>query len=142
VAEQRNSAAQELRGRAADVFVQIFAVQHELEWITWHAKNDPSAVDEEMVRSYTANIHAAFPKLLGAMAVFRSLSRGLYDYLVPLTEDLYRLENSVGNALIGLRGKTDTVNAINRVASFAELYHGEGANRPQLMEGSSYRLRR
>src|SRR5687768_16727364 len=67
-----------LRDRTAQVFYQLFAIQHEMEWITWHALHHPETVDGAMVRAYESAVHAAYPKALGAMALVAAMDRELY----------------------------------------------------------------
>jgi hypothetical protein len=119
-AERHADAIRELRQRAADAFVQMFALQHELEWITWHAKYDPTAVNEEMIAGYTSSVHVTFPRLLGAMAIIRPLGKGIYVDLYPLTEYLYSLDRKVAQILIRLRDPADSTRALDDLASLAE----------------------
>jgi hypothetical protein len=88
----------ELRLRVADVFTELFILQHEMEWLTWHAKYHPEAIDLAMIGRYEATVHAALPKALGAMAIVASLDLELYLLLKPLAEEVYFLEGGVALA--------------------------------------------
>jgi hypothetical protein len=99
-AEHQEAALQELRQRAADVFAQLFVVQHEMEWLTWHAVNNPTAVDSQFGKNYEATVHSGYPKLLAAMASVASLDMAVYDYLFPLNEEVYLLESRIAGALV------------------------------------------
>jgi LPS O-antigen subunit length determinant protein (WzzB/FepE family) len=43
-ATKQEAFVQELRSRTADVFGQLLAMQHSMEWLTWHAQRDPASV--------------------------------------------------------------------------------------------------
>jgi hypothetical protein len=93
---------QALRGQAAEVFRHMFTLQHEMEWLTWHAANRPAELSPEMAAMYEAAVHKAYPSLLGAMAVLASMDMDLYDSLKPLIEQLYAAEGQIGKLITGL----------------------------------------
>lgn len=101
--ERKETERLEIRRRAADVFTLMFAMQHEIEWITWHAANDPAALNPHMVDNYHRTIHTTYPKLLGAMAVVCAFDEELFHRLKPLTDDLYKLDIEVALATRDLR---------------------------------------
>jgi len=88
-----------LRGSVATVFSYFFAIQHAINWLTWIAKFDPSALDAESIKSYDNEVHDAMPKLLGAMATVASLNLNVYDDLQQLCERLYDLDRTVAVSL-------------------------------------------
>jgi hypothetical protein len=93
---------QALRTQAAEVFRQMFVLQHEMEWITWHAANRPKSLSSEMTGSYESTVHDSYPKMLGAMAVLASMDVGLYYQLTPLMERLFEEEARIGELISGL----------------------------------------
>jgi hypothetical protein len=93
---------QALRTQAAEVFRQMFVLQHEMEWITWHAANRPKSLSSEMTGSYESTVHDSYPKVLGAMAVLASMDVGLYYQLTPLMERLFEEEARIGELISGL----------------------------------------
>ncbi len=103
----------ELRLRVADVFTELFIIQHEMEWLTWHAEYRPQAVDPAMIGRYEAAVHGAFPKALSAMAIVASLDLELYLLLRPLADEVYAVEGEIALAAKDL--ETD------REGSMAEL---------------------
>jgi hypothetical protein len=92
---------QALRGQAAAVFRHMFTLQHEMEWLTWHAANRPAQLSPEMA-AYEAAVHKAYPSLLGAMAVLASMDMKLYDSLKPLADQLYAADGEIGTLITGL----------------------------------------
>jgi hypothetical protein len=68
-----------LRSQAANLFVHIFHLQHEMEWLTWHAAKRPGSLDVSLAAAYESAVHAVYPKVLGAMAVLASLDLELYQ---------------------------------------------------------------
>lgn len=88
-----------IRAQAAEVFVHLFHIQHEMEWLTWHAVNRPAEIDRDFVARYETAVHATYPKVLGAMAVLASLDLGLYRSLAPTVDDLYNLEGDLAREL-------------------------------------------
>jgi hypothetical protein len=121
--EQATAAAQELRSRAADVFVQMFALQHELEWLTWHARHQPAALDAEMLRSYNTQVHAVIPKLLGTTAVVASLSVSLYSTLSRIGGELFNLDAQVASLLASLGDSAGRQEAIRGLADLNPRAH-------------------
>lgn len=85
----------ELRAWTSRVFEHLFALQHETEWLTWHALMHPAAVTESMVHEYQAAVHAAYPKVLGAMSVVASMDAALFDRLWETVDALYAFEGRV-----------------------------------------------
>ncbi len=98
-ANRRGAAIDELRRRTADAFREAFLIQHALEWVTWHARNDPEALTGEMKQEYATEVHRAFPALLGAMAGTAALSIDVYQRLQPILQALYDAEEKVALAL-------------------------------------------
>jgi hypothetical protein len=98
-ASRRAAFVQELRTRTADAFREAFVVQHAMEWVTWHARNDPDALDEAMKRDYASEVHRALPALLGSIATIAALSIGAYQAMQPVLDKLYGCEERVGLAL-------------------------------------------
>jgi hypothetical protein len=90
---------QELRSRTADVFGQLLAMQHSMEWLTWHAYYDPASISRLRER-YEREVHEIYPPLLGAMCVAAALNLNLYDDLRTLVDEVYKLEGSVAVSLI------------------------------------------
>ncbi len=88
-----------LRKETGIVFREFFAIQHSMEWVTWFAGHDPDAVDRRLVESYDTEIHAAYPRLLGAAATVASLDLAVYEELRPLLRQVYELEETVALAL-------------------------------------------
>src|SRR5450755_1070242 len=52
---------QELRSRTADVFGQLLAMQHSMEWLTWHAQHDPASITR-LHEQYEQEVHRAYPE--------------------------------------------------------------------------------
>jgi hypothetical protein len=97
----------ELRTWTAEVFGFLFVLQHEMEWITWHARR-VGEVTPESIKAYEAGIHAAYPKALGAMAVVASIDADLYQDLKIQADSLYDLESRVALAAISVpRGEAN-----------------------------------
>jgi hypothetical protein len=98
-ASRRAAFVQELRTRTADAFREAFVVQHAMEWVTWHARNDPDAIDGAMKDEYASEVHRALPALLGSIAAIAALSIDAYQGMQPVLEELYNAEERVALAL-------------------------------------------
>jgi hypothetical protein len=98
-AGRRAAFVQELRARTADAFREAFVVQHAMEWVTWHARNDPDAVNKAMKREYAAEVHRGLPALLGSIAATAALSIDVYHGMQPVLEALYKTEGRVARAM-------------------------------------------
>jgi hypothetical protein len=115
--ERRAAAVQELRDRTAAAFNEAFVVQHAIEWLTWHARHDPSSVDGDMKSDYNQLVHRAFPALLGAMAGTAALSMDVYHGLQPVLKRLYTLDEKVALAMRFLDGEVGAREAAIRELS-------------------------
>jgi hypothetical protein len=92
--EQALAAQHELRSRTSAAFAELFALQHEIEWLSWHATKDRTSVDHDVIQDYHAAVHTIFPRLLGAMAGVAALDLDLYEKLRPLAGQLYVVARS------------------------------------------------
>jgi len=123
-ASRRAAFVQELRVRTADAFREAFAVQHAMEWVTWHALHDPDALDEAMKREYAAEVHRALPALLGAIAATAALSLDVYDGMQPILEALYKLEEEVAREMrfVGSHGppREEAIDGLSALADRAQ----------------------
>lgn len=81
-----------VRTQAADTFKQMFVLQHEVNWLTWHARFNADAVDTRMLDGYEAAVHACIPRLLGSLSVLASLDLELYAELDDVARPLFALE--------------------------------------------------
>lgn len=97
--ERADDERRALRAQAALVFEQVFVLQHEMEWLTWHADRRPAALCSGFTEAYEEAVHKAYPRLLGAMAVLASLDLKLYNLLLPLTEQLFAFESDIGKEI-------------------------------------------
>jgi hypothetical protein len=79
-------------------FTELFIVQHAINWITWFAKHDPDVLKDK-IASYDAEVHLAFPKLLGTMATVARLNLRVYEELRPIMQGLYDLDARTAVAL-------------------------------------------
>ena len=96
----RDALIAEMRTRTADAFKQLLAIQHAIEWVTWHAKFDPEAIrTQELVSSYEREVHVAYPAFLGALAAATSISPTVYEDLRALLDRVYGIEQRVALAL-------------------------------------------
>lgn len=110
--ERADNERRALRAQAATVFEHAFVLQHEMEWLTWHAYHRPEAVDSELTQAYEEAVHKAYPNLLGAMAVLASLDLSVYNLLLPLIEQLFTLETDIGKGITRIRRPDDAEAAI------------------------------
>jgi hypothetical protein len=88
-----------LRKETATVFSEIFAIQHAMNWVTWFARHSPSEIDVELVKRYDAEVHAAYPRLLGALATVAALNLLVHTELRRIFKRVYALEEKIAIAL-------------------------------------------
>jgi hypothetical protein len=96
---RRATYVEALRKQTGVAFAELFGLQHADNWISWFAEHDPSAIKEAMITAHRAEIHAAYQKLLGAMAMLAALNLRVYEELLPLARRVYSLDHQVGLAL-------------------------------------------
>jgi hypothetical protein len=99
------------------VFKEMFLLQHEVEWLTWHALYNPNAVDERMLGAYDNAVHASIPKLLGSLAVLASLDKIMYDNLALIAEELFAFEGDTARVAIPVREPESRESAIKALAA-------------------------
>jgi hypothetical protein len=119
-AAQKNADRQALRAQTAEVFRQMFVLQHEMEWLTWHAANRPKSLDSHMLESYESSVHESYPKMLGAMAVLASMDVGLYNQLTPLMERLFEAEGRIGRLINGLGSRRKQGSSVTQLKQLNE----------------------
>lgn len=136
----RREELKELRLRVADVFTELFIIQHEMEWLTWHAQNHPEAVDHLMIGRYELTVHAAYPKVLSAMAIVASLDLELYLLLRPLADEVYSLEGQIALAAKHLEtNREQSIAGLTRLkASSTALYEKLPVELGTAMETAGY----
>ena len=84
-----------VRSRAADVFKEMFVLQHEVNWLTWHARHNAAAVDGRLLDGYESAVHACIPRLLGSRSVLASLDLELHEGMDKVARPLFALEAKV-----------------------------------------------
>ena len=124
--EQAVAAQHELRSRTGTAFAEMFALQHEIEWLSWHATKDRTSVDGDVMQDYNSAVHTIYPRLLGAMAGVAALDLNLYEKLQPLATQLYDLDERVAVATLSLRRDRESVDwpALEEVLAAARGLYG------------------
>lgn len=87
------------RDYTAVAFIELFALNHAISWITWFAKHAPHAVNQQMRASFDAESHGTFPKLLAAMAMVALVNLDMYSELRRLQKRVFDLWEEVAKAL-------------------------------------------
>jgi hypothetical protein len=110
-----NTVGAELRAHVATVARELFDVQHSIEWLC--SKTDGnSELTKEDVERYDTEIHASFPKLLGALATVSSLNERAYNDLSVLAKHLFEIDGKIAGALRGFSTSTSKMDASVSVA--------------------------
>jgi hypothetical protein len=115
--EREREREKQRRLSAAEVFKEMFVLQHEVEWLTWHALHEPQSVNNDMRHKYNEAVHVSIPKLLGQLAVLASLDEEAYKRLVPIADELFRFEGMTARDAIGLGEESSRQGAVRRLAS-------------------------
>jgi hypothetical protein len=76
---REGTVATELRTHVATVARELLSAQHSMEWLCWQTQQGSKQLDEKAVTDYHGEIHATFPKLLGALAAVSSLNARAYN---------------------------------------------------------------
>ncbi len=101
-----------LREHTALAFAEFFAFQHAINWVTWRAKYDPAAINDQLVSSYNAEIHQCYPRLLGSVTMVAALSLNAYQELRPLMQEIFDLDEEVAVALRNIRADRESALAV------------------------------
>jgi hypothetical protein len=96
---RRAAKVEALRKQTGVAFAELFALQHADNWVSWFAEYHPHAINKEMAKAHQTEVHSAYPKLLGAMAIVAALNLDVYRELLPLAQRLYDLDHKVMLAL-------------------------------------------
>ena len=100
----------ELRAHVAAVARELLAAQHSMEWLC--SLTDGGAVlSQAAVERYHAEIHATFPKLLGALATVSSVEDRVYRELSSLSDKVFELDGVIANALRAFDGSPPKASA-------------------------------
>ncbi len=131
---------QALRTQAAEVFRHIFVLQHEMEWLTWHAFNRPKNLDSRMTAAYESTVHDAYPKVLGAMAILASMNIDLYQRLAPMVDRIYEMDGEIGSHITGLGGRRTRGGSLAKLKQLNEpVKAGATPTRSKNQQGSAGR---
>jgi hypothetical protein len=88
-----------LRERSGAAFTQLFVIVQAIEWIAWYAVNDPTAINDQRIKSYEDTVNRGYEALLGAMAMTASLNLQIYEEMRPVLSKLYKIESQIGSAI-------------------------------------------
>lgn len=111
---KESTVATELRTHVATVARELLAAQHSMEWICWQTQHGSKLLDEKAVTDYHGEIHATFPRLLGALAAVSSLDDRAYSDLSVLADKVFGIDGKIADALADF--KTSPQVASNAVA--------------------------
>lgn len=88
---RRTADVSALRKEVATVFTGIFAIQHAMNWVAWFARHSPNEIDGEIVKRYDTEVHAAYPRLLGALTTVAALNLSMHNELQKILKRVYAL---------------------------------------------------
>lgn len=102
-AERDAERATAVRVAVAGVFTEMLRLQHEVEWLCWHALHDPESVDDEMIGAYDAAVHATVPRMLGSLAALASLDLEAHERVLPVARTVYAFEGQTALLTVQVR---------------------------------------
>jgi hypothetical protein len=100
---REGTVATELRTHVATVARELLSAQHSMEWLCWQTQRGSKQLDEKAVTDYHGEIHATFPKLLGALAAVSSLNARAYKELSVLADKVFAIEGKIAAALVDFK---------------------------------------
>jgi hypothetical protein len=92
----------ELRTHVASVARELLSAQHSMEWLCALTDGD-TVLSQAAVDTYHLEIHATYPKLLGAIATVSSLNERAYQDLVVIADKVFAIDNTITEALRGFQ---------------------------------------
>jgi hypothetical protein len=121
---REGTVATELRLHVATVARELLSAQHSMEWLCWQTQQGSKLLDEKAVTDYHGEIHATFPKLLGALAAVSSLNDRAYNELSVLADKVFAIEGKIAAALVGFKisAQAATSGVAEQHASATSLY--------------------
>jgi hypothetical protein len=105
-----NAVRTELRAHVAAVARELLAAQHSMEWLC-SLTDDGNTLSRSDVARYHDEIHATFPKLLGALATVSSVSDRTYKELAGLADQVFTVDGAIAGALRGFPASPVTASA-------------------------------
>ena len=90
----------ELRTHVASVAKELLSAQHSMEWLC-SLTDSGSTLTTTAVDTYHTEVHATFPKLLGALATVSSLNERTYRDLQVLADKVFAIDSTIADALRG-----------------------------------------
>jgi hypothetical protein len=88
----------EFREHVTAVARELLSAQHSIEWLcskTGHGQ----PLHSKAVDDYHAEIHSAFPKLLGALAAVSTIDGRAYKELFGLAEKIFAIDSAIASSL-------------------------------------------
>lgn len=137
---KRTADIEALRKAAASAFIEIFVIQHSMEWVTWYAKYSPDSVTEVMRGQYESEIHSAYPRLLGALAMVAALDLRTHEALRTIIDRVYNTEERVALALLRADDQQSLIDLLPEVNKMEREFPPELARVMNIAEGSIGRL--
>jgi hypothetical protein len=102
--------ARELKAVVTEVSLLLYSFVHSEGWVGWHGKNDPKAVNRELLGQYQNEVHESFPRLLNTLMVIGSMHEPTHDVLEPLAKAVLSLDVKIGKATVS---SVDSLQAIS-----------------------------
>lgn len=106
----------DFRLAVADLTRKIAQGTHQIIWLAWKAKNEPTNLTEEDFVMYDKKMGELFPDIVGSRIIVAALNRKVHDEITPFVKRLYILDEEVAKARILFRKMPE-----KSIATLAEL---------------------
>ncbi len=93
----------EFRLAIADLTKKIVQGTHQIIWLAWKAKNEPTNLKEEDFVMYDKQMAEIFPEIVGARIMVAALNQNVHSDITPFVRRLYALDEEVAKARILFR---------------------------------------
>ena len=107
----RSNVDNEFRAHVAMVARELMSAQHSMEWLCAHTDGG-AQLDRKSVSTYHAEVHASFPRLLGALASVSTLDANAHRELFALAEKVFAVDAALAAALAGFRTSPTTASEL------------------------------
>jgi hypothetical protein len=96
--QKRDTFESELLNNVKEFTISIASALHSMCWLCWLAEYGPERLSGRNIKLYDKEMHVMLPKIAGISAVIAGMDYQVYEKIMPVVTDIYRLDSAIGRA--------------------------------------------
>ena len=88
----------QLLNNVRDFTTSIASALHSMCWLCWLAENGPERLTRMNIKLYDEEMHVMLPRIAGISAVIAGMDYQMYEKIMPVVTDIYKLDVAIGLA--------------------------------------------